>query len=192
MLVSTFYVPGRHTILPGALRLIRQTYFLPSWSLQSSRRKDVEQTFIYPLLQVLRSRSVFPFINVEIEAQRCDPSCLILQVHSVKKTASQVVPFFTMEVVKNLPANTGDTRDAGLIPGSGNHPQRRKLQTTPVFLPGKSHGQRRLASYSPRGCKESDTIKHARMLQIKGNFMPSSFQTLILISSHLPQNLFCY
>ena len=33
--------------------------------------------------------------------------------------ASQVVPFFTMEVVKNLPADTGDTRDAGLIPGSG-------------------------------------------------------------------------
>ena len=27
---------------------------------------------------------------------------------------------------------------------------------TPVFLPGKSHRQRRLAGYGPRGCKESD------------------------------------
>ena len=33
---------------------------------------------------------------------------------------------------------------------------RRKWQPTPVFLPGKSHGQRRLAGYGPRGCKESD------------------------------------
>ena len=30
---------------------------------------------------------------------------------------------------------------------------RRKWQPTPVSLPGKSHGQRSLAVYSPRGCK---------------------------------------
>ena len=35
-------------------------------------------------------------------------------------------------------------------------PWRRKWQTTPVFLPGESHGQRSRAGYSPRGCKESD------------------------------------
>ena len=29
--------------------------------------------------------------------------------------------------------------------------QRRKWQATPVFLPGKSHGQRSLAGYSPWG-----------------------------------------
>ena len=36
----------------------------------------------------------------------------------------------------------------------------RKWQPTPVFLPGKSHGQRSLAGYSPEGHKESDTIEH--------------------------------
>ena len=36
-------------------------------------------------------------------------------------------------------------------------PWRRKWQPTPVLLPGKSHGQRRLVSYSPWGPKESDT-----------------------------------
>ena len=36
-------------------------------------------------------------------------------------------------------------------------PWRRKWQPTPVFLPGKLHGQRILAGYSPCGCKESDT-----------------------------------
>ena len=30
-------------------------------------------------------------------------------------------------------------------------PWRRKWRPTPVFLPGKSHGQRSLAAYSPRG-----------------------------------------
>ena len=29
----------------------------------------------------------------------------------------------------------------------------RKWQPTPVFSPGKSHAQRNLAAYSPRGCK---------------------------------------
>ena len=36
---------------------------------------------------------------------------------------------------------------------------RRAWQTTAVFLPGKSHGQRSLAGYSPWGHKESDTIE---------------------------------
>ena len=45
-------------------------------------------------------------------------------------------------VVKKLPANAGD---AGSIPGSGRFPWRRKLQPNPVFIPGKSRGQRSLA-----------------------------------------------
>ena len=55
-------------------------------------------------------------------------------------------------VVKNLPANAGDV---GLIPGSGRSPER-KWQPTPLCLPGKFHGQRSLAGYSPWACKESD------------------------------------
>ena len=37
-------------------------------------------------------------------------------------------------------------------------PGRREWQPTPVFLPGKSYGQRNLAGYSPWGPKESDKI----------------------------------
>ena len=36
-------------------------------------------------------------------------------------------------------------------------PWRRAWQSTPVFLPGESRGQRSLAGYGPWGCKESDT-----------------------------------
>ena len=36
---------------------------------------------------------------------------------------------------------------------------RRKWQPTLVILPEKSRGQRSLAGYSPKGCKELDTAK---------------------------------
>ena len=36
--------------------------------------------------------------------------------------------------------------------------QDKGMKPTPVFLPGKSHGQRNLAGYSPWGPKESDKI----------------------------------
>ena len=64
-------------------------------------------------------------------------------------------------VVKSLPANAGDARDMGLIPGSGRSPGGGKWQPTPVFLSGISHRQRSLAGYSPWGRKESDTTEHA-------------------------------
>ena len=38
--------------------------------------------------------------------------------------------------------------DADSIPGSGKSPGE-GWQSTPVFLPGKSHGQRSLVGYSP-------------------------------------------
>ena len=34
-----------------------------------------------------------------------------------------------------------------------------KMATHPVFLPGKSNGQRSLVGYSPWGLKESDTTE---------------------------------
>ena len=60
-------------------------------------------------------------------------------------------------VIKNLPANAGGL---GLIPGSGRCPfPGRKWQPTPVFLPGRSHGQRSLAGYSPWGLGHSLATK---------------------------------
>ena len=45
---------------------------------------------------------------------------------------------------------------AGFDPWVRKIPWRRKWQPHPVFLPGKSHGWRSLAGYSPWGRKESD------------------------------------
>ena len=75
-------------------------------------------------------------------------------------------------VVKN-PANA---RDAGSVPGSGKSSWRRQWQTTPVFLPGKSHGQRSLAGYSPWDGKDLDmteATEHARTFTLQGSFLRS-------------------
>ena len=69
--------------------------------------------------------------------------------------------FHDGSVVKNLPASAGDV---SLIPRLGRSPgggtcNPLKLQPTPVFLPGKSHGQRSLADYSPGCHKKLDTTE---------------------------------
>ena len=52
-------------------------------------------------------------------------------------------------MVKNLPANAGG---AGSIPGSEALLEK-EMEPTPVFLSGKSYGQRSLVGYSPSGLK---------------------------------------
>ena len=54
-------------------------------------------------------------------------------------------------MVKNLPAvweTLGQEDSLG-----------KRMATTPVFLPGKFHEQRRLVGYSPWDCKQSDTTE---------------------------------
>ena len=66
---------------------------------------------------------------------------------------------------KESTCNEGNTGDKGSIPGLGRFPRRRKWQPTPVFLPGKSRGQRSLVGYSLECLKESDTAKPLSTVQ---------------------------
>ena len=61
-------------------------------------------------------------------------------------------------MVTSPPANAGDLRDMG-DPWVRKTPWRKAWQLTPVFIPGESHGQRRLVGYGPQGHKESHTTK---------------------------------
>ena len=78
---------------------------------------------------------------------------------------SQVL--LAVKVVKNLPANAGDVTDTGSVPVSERSPgggHGNPLQYSCLENP---HGQRSLASYSPRGHKESDmteVTEHAQIL----------------------------
>ena len=86
-------------------------------------------------------------------------------------------------MVKNLPAmqKTQETWVRSLVE---KIPWSRKWQPTPVFLPGKSHGQRSLEGYSPRGHEESDMTDwvstHAQCVYINPNLpiYPSSYLPL--------------
>ena len=81
-------------------------------------------------------------------------------------------------MVKNLPANAG-VQQTRFNPWVGKVLRRRKRQPIPVFLPGKSHGQRSLEGYSLWGCKESDATE---WLSIHSCNMPQvSFQHVINI-----------
>ena len=59
------------------------------------------------------------------------------------------------QTVESLPA-VWKTRVRSL---GREDPLEKEMAPTPVFLPGKSHGQQSLADYSPGGCKESDTTE---------------------------------
>ena len=81
-------------------------------------------------------------------------------------------------VIKNPPTNAGDM---GSIPGSGKIPWRRKWQSTPVLLLGKSHRQGSLVSYTLWGHKELDMPEHIHILSFSF-FSHTSF--LINIQAH--------
>ena len=67
-------------------------------------------------------------------------------------------------IVKNLPASAGVAGDIGFDPWVWKIPWRRKWQPTPVFLPGKFHGNWSLAGYNSWDHKEWDTTE-----QLSGN-----------------------
>ena len=52
-------------------------------------------------------------------------------------------------VVKTVPANAGDIRDVGLIPGLGRYTRVENGTAVQLFLPAKFHEQRSLMDCSP-------------------------------------------
>ena len=71
-------------------------------------------------------------------------------------------------VVKKPPCNAGDAGDR-FNPLVGKIPWQRAWQSTNVFLPRESHGQRSLVGYSFGGCEESDMIEHTSCIEGQEN-----------------------
>ena len=68
-------------------------------------------------------------------------------------------------MVKNPSANAGDRRCVFNL-WVEKISSRRKWQPTLVFSPGRFHGWRGLAGYSPGGCKELDMTEHTAYTQM--------------------------
>ena len=67
-----------------------------------------------------------------------------------------------MTTNKNLLYSRGSSIQCSVVTQMGRNPEKRrgrKWQPTPVFSPGKFHGQRSMLGYSPRGHKESGKSK---------------------------------
>ena len=60
---------------------------------------------------------------------------------------------------KTVKASAYNAGNPGLIPELGRSPGEVNGSPTPGLLPGKSHGRRSLAGYSPLGHKESDVTE---------------------------------
>ena len=84
-------------------------------------------------------------------------------------------------VVKNPPAMQETRVDLWVK----KIPLRRKRQPAPVFLPGKSHGQRSLVGSNTLGCKQQTYFINWSLLSIThtflGNFMYSSQDEWMLV-----------
>lgn len=65
-------------------------------------------------------------------------------------------------VVKNPPANTGDIRDAGWVPGLGGRPGEGTAPTA-VFSPGGPHGRRSLEGLSRHTRAHCPTVRAPRL-----------------------------
>ena len=89
-----------------------------------------------------------------------------LCIFPVTRSYSKIEDFPCGLAVKNLSV----MQETRIDKGPRFHPWvrkihwRRKWQPTPVFLPGKTHGQRSLAGYSPWGCKEAHTTERLHSL----------------------------
>ena len=68
------------------------------------------------------------------------------------------VGFLGGAIIKKPPANAGDKTDSSSILGLED-PLGEEIATHSSILPGKFHGQRSLAGYSPRDRNESDTTE---------------------------------
>ena len=86
-------------------------------------------------------------------------------------------------MVNNPPANAGDARDAGSIPGSGRSPGVGNSNPTPVFLPGRFHGQRSRAAYNPWSSEELDATEQLNTNDMNATLHPRKSLSPPLIHS---------
>ena len=68
-------------------------------------------------------------------------------------------------MVKNPPANAGEVRDTGSIPGSGRSPRGGHGNPLQYSCLENPHGQRSLEDYSPWDHKESDMTEQLSTAQ---------------------------
>ena len=112
-------------------------------------------------------------------------------ISSLKHSPALIIISFSCSHVWYLPHPKGfpsgkesaamhETQVLSLV---GKIPWRREWPPIPVFLPGKSCGQKSLAGYSSRRCKESDMTERLKHVEGTHNSSAYSLVRQILVST---------
>ena len=140
----------------------------PCWFLDFITLEKGKQVQVYRNIRTAESFCLFVWLyhvacEILVPLQKCSlnhwtireiPWSFSVQSNSSKYKeirASQVAL-----VVKNPPANAGDIRNAGSIPGSGRSPRGGHGNPLQFSCLENHHGQRSLVGYSPWGHTESN------------------------------------
>ena len=92
--------------------------------------------------------SILNIVSCVVQLKLVSP-VYVLHLLTPRASTSQVAL-----IVKNPPTNAGDLRNWGW-----EDTLEAAWQPTPVYLPGKNHGQKSLAGYSPWGQKKVDATE---------------------------------
>ena len=134
--------------------------------LKHSSQRDI-QIFFCPTLQV----SMLPMRMVHISLSFFN--WRIIALHGASLVA---------QTVKNPPA----TQETQVWSLGWEDPLEKGMEPTPVFFPGKFHGQRSLVAYSPQSCKELDMTERQLTLLFALQYCISSCCTKRWISPKYP------
>ena len=120
---------------------------------------------------------LWPKRALNLETVKFSFSLRFFSEHSAKTIPLMDVSvsfYFVIKSLLRLPwwlsgkGSTCQCRRCRFNPWLRQIPWRWKWQPTPVFLPGKSHGQRSLVVYSPWGCKR---VKHSLVTNQQQNHL---------------------
>ena len=113
-------------------------------------------------------RAVSPSVPCHTRLIPKKPCLMLKSISQAQTGTSKIQPWekYRHEIMSGLlkwlsgKESACQCRRHGFDPLVRNIPWRRKWPPTPVFSPGKSHGQRSLVGCSPWGFKEQDTTAH--------------------------------
>ena len=99
---------------------------------------------------------------------------LCVQISTFYKDTSHIRLTARLTAVAQLVKNLSAVQEIQVQSPGGEDPLEKKMQPTPVFLPGESHGQRSLVGRSPWGGKELDTTERLRVVNVGCSSVSSS------------------
>ena len=144
-----------HSSRSQSLRSRSQQGHVPSKKQARIYSRHLSQTVVSLAFFVLYLAIIMCISSYHLPVYACLSLCLnfpFLQGHSSYWTRTH-----SYDLIFHL--RSLQCRRLGFNPWVGNIPWRREELPTPVFLPGKFHGQKSLAGYSPWRRKKSDMTK---------------------------------